>query len=212
LHHDRRCAASLSGAQSSKANAKKPESNATMIKQVGPIARPASNVTYQVEVFLNGTEPMIWRRLQLPGSANLGWLHAVLQVAMGWTNSHQHQFICGEHVYADPAAQLSEYEGDPPVLDETKPLLAEILSDIKDGLVYDYDFGDSWEHIVTVEKIAPVGRSRVMSAVCLAGSGACPPARLWRDWRLRRIAQSAEEQKASRTQEHEGMARSSVRS
>ncbi len=55
--------------------------------------------------------------MHLAAAANLGWLHAVLQVAMGWTNSHLHQFICGEHRYADPLAQLEQYEGDPPVLE-----------------------------------------------------------------------------------------------
>jgi hypothetical protein len=90
--------------------------------------------------------------LQVPGHANLGWLHAVLQVAMGWTNSHLHQFICREHVYADPSAELEEYEGDPPILDEGKATLWELLPEINNSLVYDYDFGDSWDHLIVVEK------------------------------------------------------------
>src|SRR3954469_9699130 len=114
-------------------------------------AKPASSrhekeaSTYQLHVLLNGTQPPIWRRLQVPGTANLGWLHAVLQVAMGWTNSHLHQFICGEHTYADPRAELQEYEGDPPVLDESRFTVTELLTDLHEGLVYNYDFGDSWE-------------------------------------------------------------------
>jgi hypothetical protein len=131
--------------------------------------------SYQLQVLLNGIQPAIWRRLQVSGTANLGWLHAVLQVAMGWTNSHLHQFICGEHMYADPSAQLEQYEGDPPVLDERKFRVSELLKDIHEGLVYEYDFGDSWEHIVTVEKILPVDASTSAAAVCLAGSRACPP-------------------------------------
>src|SRR3974390_3006842 len=98
-----------------------------MIAQIesgGPRGRPA---VYQLQVLLSATEPPIWRRLQVPGKANLGWLHAVLQVAMGWTNSHLHQFICGEHMYADPRAELDQYEGDPPVLNENKFMLAELL-------------------------------------------------------------------------------------
>ncbi len=151
-----------------------------MILQVKPVKsvlergeKPA--FSYQLQVLLNGTQPSIWRRLQVPGTANLGWFHAVLQVAMGWTNSHLHQFICGEHVYADPSAQLDEYEGDPPVLDERKATVAEVLSDIHQGMVYEYDFGDSWEHVVTVEKILPADASTSAAAVCLAGSRACPP-------------------------------------
>lgn len=37
-------------------------------------------------------DPPVWRRLEVPGNAHLGWLHAVLQVAVGWTNSHLHLF------------------------------------------------------------------------------------------------------------------------
>lgn len=141
---------------------------------------PRSEITakpkgYQIQVLLNGSQPSIWRRLQVPAAANLGWFHAVLQVAMGWTDSHLHQFICGENAYADAQAPLEQYEGDPPVLDESKFTLAELLKDIHQGLVYEYDFGDSWEHIVTVEKLVPADPSPSAIAVCLGGSRACPP-------------------------------------
>ena len=148
-----------------------------MILQVKPVSGRGKNATssYQLQVLLNGTQPPIWRRLQVPGNANLCWLHAVLQVTMGWTNSHLHQFISEEHIYADPSAELDQFEGDPPVLDESRFTVIELLTDIHEGLVYDYDFGDSWEHIVTVEKILPGDASTSETAVCLAGSRACPP-------------------------------------
>ena len=148
-----------------------------MILQVKPVSGRGKNATssYQLQVLLNGTQPPIWRRLQVPGNANLCWLHAVLQVTMGWTNSHLHQFISREHMYADPSAELDQFEGDPPVLDASRFTVAELLTDIHERLVYDYDFGDSWEHIVTVEKILPDDASTSETAVCLAGSRACPP-------------------------------------
>ena len=84
-----------------------------MIMQVKPVAERGekSAFSYQLQVLLNGSQPPIWRRLQVPGAASLDWFHAVLQVAMGWTNSHLHQFICGEQMYADPSAELGQYEG-----------------------------------------------------------------------------------------------------
>ncbi len=94
---------------------------------------------------------------------------------MGWTNSHLHQFICGERQYADPSAELERYEEDPPTLNENKFTLAGLLKDTHQGLIYEYDFGDSWEHIVTVEKILPADVSKPVTAVCLAGERACPP-------------------------------------
>src|SRR5580765_4397397 len=88
--------------------------------------------TYELEIHLNATKPPVWRRLQVPGNANLGWLHAVFQVAMGWTNSHLHQFSCGKRVYADPSAGLGESETGPPVLDERKVMLSQVLHTIGD--------------------------------------------------------------------------------
>jgi hypothetical protein len=148
-----------------------------MIMQVKSVSKrkEKTTATYQLQVLVNGTQPPIWRRLQVPAAANLNWFHAVLQVAMGWTNSHLHQFICGEHSYAEAEAHLEQYEGDPSVRDESKFTLAELLNDVHKGLIYEYDFGDSWEHIVTVEKILPADASTPVTAVCLAGSRACPP-------------------------------------
>ena len=57
---------------------------------------------YQLKVVLLGTKPPVWRRLQVPGDASLDWLHAVLQVAIGWTNSHLHQFEIKGVMYGDP--------------------------------------------------------------------------------------------------------------
>jgi hypothetical protein len=148
-----------------------------MIMQNLPVSGQSENapMSYQLHVLLNGCQPPIWRRLQVPGDANLGWLHAVLQVAMGWTNSHLHQFLCAGHTYADPDAELDQYEGDPPVRDENRFTVNRLLARISEGFVYEYDFGDSWEHIVTLEKILPADASTSSAAVCLAGSRACPP-------------------------------------
>ncbi len=80
--------------------------------------------TYYLDVVLDGVKPSIWRRLQVPGNANLGWLHAVIQVAWGWTNSHLHQFRCGEQTFSDPAFELDETSS--PVLDERKVTLMQV--------------------------------------------------------------------------------------
>ena len=62
-----------------------------MIAQLDDAARVSNIQIYEIEILLGATRP-IWRRLQVPGTANLAWLHAVFQVAMGWTNSHLHHF------------------------------------------------------------------------------------------------------------------------
>jgi hypothetical protein len=108
---------------------------------------------HQLKIELIGIEPPVWRRLLVRSDMNLGLLHTVIQVAMGWTNSHLHQFRIGDQACSDPAFQLDEYEGDPPVLNENKVSLAAAAPRQKDVLGYEYDFGDSWHHQVTVEKI-----------------------------------------------------------
>jgi len=146
-----------------------------MIANIEPIATKASIPLYHLKVVLNETKPPIWRRLQVPGSANLGWLHAVIQVAMGWTNSHLHQFKVGGAFYSDPCHHSAESEGDPEILDESKVTLQQLAPRAKATLGYEYDFGDSWEHRITVEKILPPDPAAATVAHCLDGARACPP-------------------------------------
>jgi len=146
-----------------------------MIAIIEPTAGKADAPIYHLKVVLNGTKPPIWRRLQVLGNANLGWLHAVIQVAMGWTNSHLHQFKFGGAFYSDPHHHFAEDEGDPEILDESKVMLQQLAPRAKDTLDYEYDFGDSWEHRITVEKILPPDPAAAVTALCLGGARACPP-------------------------------------
>lgn len=79
-------------------------------------AEPLRN-TYQLKVTLNDATPPIWRRILVPSDIQLGKLHIVLQVAMGWTNSHLHQFISGSTLYG---IQDDEFSFEMEVEDENK--------------------------------------------------------------------------------------------
>ena len=46
---------------------------------------------YHLRITLRDTKPSIWRRLAVPANVTLEQLHEVIQIAMGWTNSHLHQ-------------------------------------------------------------------------------------------------------------------------
>src|SRR5664280_3399350 len=146
-----------------------------MISQIQAIAGKTNAPVYQLKVVLIGSKPAIWRRLQVPGNANLVWLHAVLQIAMGWTNSHLHQFKIDGPVYSDTRVHFAEFEDDPEILEERKFTLQQIAPREKSAFGYEYDFGDSWEHEITVEKILPSDAAAATVALCLDGARACPP-------------------------------------
>lgn len=146
-----------------------------MITNVDPLATKAGVPVYQLKVVLRGSKPPIWRRLLATGNGSLAWLHAVLQTAMGWTNSHLHHFLTPDGRYSDPRYNEDMGFGDEPDQDEAKTTLMQIAPRKGARFVYEYDFGDSWEHEVTVEKILPTGSGPVTSALCLDGARACPP-------------------------------------
>jgi len=126
---------------------------------------------YQIKVTLDNIHPPIWRRIQVPGNITLGKLHDILQNVMGWQNYHLHQFTIHEQIYGDPA---DDEFGELGTLNEAKFTLAKLIK--KEGLKfeYEYDFGDSWEHTLLLEKILPP-ENDVSYPLCLKGKRACPP-------------------------------------
>jgi hypothetical protein len=146
-----------------------------MISILEPAATEGSASIYRLKVVLLGSEPPVWRRIQVPGMASLDWLHAVLQVAVGWTNSHLHQFNAGGSYYSDTRHNFAEFEEDPEVFEARDFTLRQIAPREQDTLVYEYDFGDSWNHSVLVEKILPPDAAAARTALCLDGARACPP-------------------------------------
>jgi hypothetical protein len=129
--------------------------------------KPAAAI-YQIEVVLRHVDPPIWRRIQVPGDTKLGKLHRILQDAMGWTNSHLHDFRIGDNVYGEPFPESPDE-----VINELNVRLDKIAHE-GDTLLYTYDFGDSWEHELNIEKVAPA-ESGVSYPRCRDGQRACPP-------------------------------------
>ena len=124
---------------------------------------------YQLKVLLKGTKPSIWRQLLIASTVTLDDAHVALQIVMGWTNSHLHEFVCGHDRYGVPDEEFSS-----DIKDEIDYRLDKLLMQEKDKLTYLYDFGDGWEHEVVLEKILPFDTDTVLP-LCLKGSRACPP-------------------------------------
>src|SRR5687768_17610502 len=106
---------------------------------------------YQLKVTLKGSEPPIWRVLQVKEDITLSKLHQALQIAMGWHDSHLHQFVVGTACFGHP---YPEADFDP--IDERRVRLNQIVQRVQDTFSYEYDFGDGWQHdIVLAECLKP---------------------------------------------------------
>lgn len=138
-----------------------------------PINRSRSDSSpYQLKVTLKWSRPAIWRRIVVPADMRLDRLHDVIQVVMGWTNSHLHQFIVGRAIYGEPDPDFSGFGTE--TRDEKRYVVADLAPAAKKKFIYEYDFGDGWQHEVTVEKILSADAD-FKHPVCLAGANACPP-------------------------------------
>jgi hypothetical protein len=142
--------------------------------KIVPSAKARSAGVHELEVLLLGVDPPVRRRIRVPSDARLDWLHAVLQVAMGWTNSHLHQFRAGDRCYTDTRERIAEFEGDPDSLEEREFTLEQIAPREKGTFAYDYDFGDSWTHKITVARVVN-DTLPATTALGVEGEGACPP-------------------------------------
>lgn len=155
-----------------------------------PWERPAVNrrhprretpVVYRVKVELLDSSPPIWRRLDLRSDLMLPRLHLILQEAMGWTNSHLHEFVHASSRQDRDAEHFASMDfpdaGEMGELDEADVRLDELAHSVGDKFLYLYDFGDSWWHRVTVEKVLEPDDDdgEFPDATVVAGRRACPP-------------------------------------
>lgn len=132
----------------------------------------------QIKVTLQGIRPPIWRRILVTDETTLANLHDILQIVMGWQNSHLHQFVIHEEYYSVYFEDLGD-SGE--VYDAAEYTLAQMVSAEKDKFIYDYDFGDGWRHTILIEKIIPAEPENIYP-VCIKGKRACPPENIGGEW------------------------------
>jgi len=133
-------------------------------------------VNYIIKVTIRGIEPPIWRRLQVEGSLTFAQLHRVLQAAFGWLDYHLYRFAFDglEVVEEDPEFPAGEFWGRGVQQVDPAETTIDSLFESHRRCVYEYDFGDSWEHEIVVEKRLPESQD-VPVPVCLAGARHRPP-------------------------------------
>src|SRR5262245_41412783 len=101
----------------------------------------------QLKITLRDIKPPVWRRVQIK-ACTLAKLHGIIQTCMGWTNSHLHAFEIGDEQYGEP-----DPDGMMDTEDERKVMLSQVLAQGFKKFSYTYDFGDSWDHVIQVEKV-----------------------------------------------------------
>jgi len=126
--------------------------------------------TYDLRIELEDIEPLIWRRILVPANITLATLHDLLQLVMGWTNSHLHSFQIGDREFGMGGTDLEEMQ----MLNEKKYKLDAVLGDSIREFIYEYDFGDSWRHRITVTTVANP-KTDWSYPLCIAGARAAPP-------------------------------------
>lgn len=136
----------------------------------GGVTQPAGSLA-QLRVQLKHLQPAIWRRLIVSTTMTLAQLHRVLQIAMGWTDSHLHEFTIAGRRYAIADPNWLELG---PTLDERRIRLASLPQSALRRFTYLYDFGDHWEHEVRLEKVLAAA-PEITAPICTEGANCCPP-------------------------------------
>lgn len=128
----------------------------------------------RADVHIIGIQPPVTRTLELPRDLNLAQLHEVLQASFGWSDSHLHQFDVGGLTYGAPEFDDNGWS-DRQIFEASNVRLADFTIPYDAPLLvfYEYDFGDSWEHVL---ELTPAPRQPgVKYPRCIAGSRAAPP-------------------------------------
>ncbi len=124
--------------------------------------------SYRIKITLRYIDPPIWRAIEVPANTKLGKLHRIVQIAMGWTDTHLHAFRADDAAYGVPDP---DFPGD---MKNERNVRLDRIAAAGDTLIYEYDFGDGWEHVLKIENVFEADPA-VHYPRCVAGSRACPP-------------------------------------
>jgi hypothetical protein len=131
-----------------------------------------SEPVVRVRIELEGTDPLVWRDLDLPLSTTLATLHDLIQVVMRWQDYHLHEFEVGEKVYGVPDPE-DAFE-DRKVYQEKSIRLGNLIERGVREFLYVYDFGDNWRHRISVQDLRQ-GDAAVEYPRFVAGARRAPP-------------------------------------
>ena len=132
-----------------------------------------TKIIYQIQISLNYFKSKIWRRLLIPSDLLLSDFHKIIQTSMGWKNSHLHHFIKNQTFYSERLYDDDLWD-DFDNVDYRKIKISDLLKEENEKIIYEYDFGDSWNHDIILEKIL-TRDNQLKYPICLSGKMNCPP-------------------------------------
>ncbi|WP_308746379.1 plasmid pRiA4b ORF-3 family protein [uncultured Bacteroides sp.] len=157
----------------------------------------------KLKITLTDSSPEVWRTLEVPSNIRLESFAEVIEVAMGWEGYHLHLFRKGKNIY------LPDYEKDDNFLREDKieksssaTSLGEVLPKKGSRIEYEYDFGDSWMHTITLESQEAYKKDDIRSIILIDGANACPPEDCGGIWGYRRILEALEHPRTKAAREY----------
>jgi hypothetical protein len=130
---------------------------------------------YQFKIQLKKvSKPTVWRRVQVKGDHSLDVFHEIIQACFGWENYHSYQFSpkgWGSYpVYSRDNEPEEEFEGLEE--DSREYRIKDVFKSVDQKMIYIYDFGDDWQHLITLENIA---EGSLKEPFLVDGKGSCPP-------------------------------------
>ncbi|MDW7730768.1 MAG: plasmid pRiA4b ORF-3 family protein, partial [Bacillota bacterium] len=138
----------------------------------------------KIQIVMEGYD--IWRRVLVPSTYSFRHLHKIIQTIFDWQNYHLHMFEAKKTgakykqiVMDDDPESLDWLDFDRyDLLQEQFVSLEDILPDHEE-VTYEYDFGDSWEHKIILEKVV---KSNSFKATFIEGEGERPPEDVGGTW------------------------------
>lgn len=131
-----------------------------------------SPMIVRLRVDLDEVTPRVRRLIEVPLGVTLADLHVIIQLAVGWTDSHLYEFSLGRSCYGEP--DPDDDFGGAEILSAARARLADALKPATKSFNYIYDFGDGWEHTIRVEARSPAEPGASYPRL-LAAEGRCPP-------------------------------------
>lgn len=142
-----------------------------------PITLPRSRVReLHLRIKLNRTDLKIWREIRVPSNLTLTALGEVLQDAMGWMHEHLFQFRKGDVYFVDHEQLEDSFGfGRFTYKDMDKCTVDDLLTEKGKRVIFEYDFGDSWEHDLWYKGEREYEKEEKPTISYVKGQGACPP-------------------------------------